>query len=88
MVETSYPACILHQDKIRVYRQTRRPLNRQNYIGEQRVVKGDTAVVFPCSMFNVSAVSDVFCFHYVSTSSIGSVHTVQSRCLGGRDSGE
>ena len=60
MLETSYPACILQQDKIRLYRQPRRSLNRLNYIGEQRVIKGDTAVVFPCSMFNVSSASDVF----------------------------
>ena len=50
-------------------------------------VQGDTAVVFPCSMFNVSSGSDGFCFHYVSTSSQGSVHTVQSRCLGAQQAG-
>ena len=87
MLETSYPACILQQDKIRLYRQPRRSLNRLNYIGEQRVIKGDTAVVFPCSMFNVSSASDVFCFHYVSTSSQGAVHTVQTRCVGAQDKG-
>ena len=87
VVETSYPACILQQDKIRLYRQPRRPLNRLTYIGEQRVIKGDTAVVFPCSMFNVSSLSDVFCFHYVSTSSQGSVHTVQKKCVGAEDRG-
>ena len=87
VVETSYPACILQSDKIRLYRQPSRPLNRLNYIGEQRVIKGDTAVVFPCSMFNSSSASDVFCFHYVSTSSQGSVHTVRTRCVGAEDKG-
>ena len=51
-------------------------------------LQGDSAVVFPCSMFNKSSANDVFCFRYVSTSIQGLVHTVASRCVGGRDNGQ
>ena len=43
--------------------------------------QGDKAVVFPCSMFNISSHNDVFCFYYISTSLDGSVNTVQTNCL-------
>ena len=39
MLETSYPACILDSDKIRLYRQANRVTSRAKYIGEQRVIK-------------------------------------------------
>ena len=47
------------------------------------LLQGDKAVVFPCSLFNVST-SDpdtVFCFRYVSVARDGAVNTVKTLCL-------
>ena len=47
------------------------------------MLQGDKAVVFPCSLFNVST-SDpdtVFCFRYVSVARDGAVNTVKTLCL-------
>merc|ERR1719282_428015 len=50
IVETDYPSCVLDRDKIRLYRQSTTSMTRPIYVGEQRVIRGDKAVVFPCSM--------------------------------------
>ena len=47
------------------------------------LLQGDKAVVFPCSLFNVST-SDpdtIFCFRYVSVARDGAVNTVKTLCL-------
>ena len=51
--------------------------------------QGDKAVVFPCSLFNVST-SDpdtIFCFKYISVARDGAVNTVNTRCLPVQETG-
>ena len=50
--------------------------------------QGDKAVVFPCSLFNISSQDDVFCFSYVSVPRDGSVNTVKTTCLPVQDPGK
>ena len=78
----NYPACILAKDKIRLYQETTsHGSGRVTYIGEQRVIPGDKAVIFPCSSFNKTTSGDMFCFYYVSTAVDGSVSTLRNACL-------
>jgi hypothetical protein len=82
VVEMNYPACILDNDKIRLYQETTsHRSDRRMYIGEQRVIPGDKAVIFPCSAFNNTISGDQFCFSYVSTAVDGSVATIRTACL-------
>ena len=81
VVEIDYPRCIGTQDKIRLYREPRRPgLGRARYLGEQRVVPGDKAVLFPCAQLNTTHDGFDFCFHYVSSSDTGQVSLVTDSC--------
>ena len=47
------------------------------------LLQGDKAVVFPCSLFNVSVSrpDTIFCFRYISVARDGAVNTVKSLCL-------
>ena len=81
VIEIDYPRCIGTQDKIRLYREPNRPgLGRAQYVGEERVVPGDKAVLFPCSLFNTTTLDYSFCFHYISTSDSGQVSLVTDSC--------
>ena len=80
VVELDYPHCIGTRDKVRLYLDPLKPgLGRAQYIGEQRVVPGDKAVLFPCSLFN-RTVGFTFCFHYISTAETGKVSLVTDSC--------
>ena len=83
VVEMNYPSCILDKDKIRLHRESLGygSNRRRTYIGEQRVIPGDKAVIFPCSAFNKSSSGDRFCFSYISTSMAGLVNTLRTECL-------
>ena len=66
----------------------------EKYLGEARVVTGDKAVVFPCSVFtqqkteddistqqkNKDDISAKYCYKYISTGSAGQVATVIDSC--------
>ena len=85
----NYPACILDMDKIRLHQETgHRGPGKRKYIGEQRVIPGDKAVIFPCSAFNKTSSDDMFCFSYVSTAGDGSVSTLLTTCLPYQDPGK
>ena len=89
VVEMNYPACILGKDKIRLYQEsTSYGTGRRTYLGEQRVIPGDKAVIFPCSAFNRTSSGDQFCFSYVSTAMDGTVATLRTVCLPRREHGE
>lgn len=47
------------------------------------LLQGDKAVVFPCSLFNVSTSEPdtIFCFRYISVARDGAVNTVKTLCL-------
>ena len=80
VLEIDYPHCIGTQDKIRLFQQPEHPgLGRAQYIGEQRVVPGDKAVLFPCSLFNQTQ-GFLPCFHYISTAHAGKVALVTDTC--------
>ena len=83
VLEVDYPACILAKDKIRLHKETSQHqlISKRTYLGEQRVIPGDKAVIFPCSAFNKSSEEDRFCFSYVSTARDGAVNTLKSLCL-------
>ena len=89
VVEMNYPTCILDMDKIRLYQErASHGSGRRTYIGEQRVIPGDKAVIFPCSVFNKTSSGDRFCFSYVSTAADGAVAVLKTQCLPHRDKGE
>ena len=89
VVEINYPTCILDKDKIRLYQETAsHGSDRRTYIGEQRVIPGDKAVIFPCSVFNKTSSGDRFCFSYVSTAVDGAVAVLRTECLPYKDKGE
>ena len=80
VLEVDYPHCIGVQDKVRFFQQPVHPgLGRPQYIAEQRVIPGDKAVLFPCSLFNQSE-GFTPCFHYISTAQSGKVALVTDSC--------
>ena len=89
VVEMNYPPCILDMNKIRLHQETgSHGTRRRTYIGEQRVIPGDKAVIFPCSVFNKTSSGDRFCFSYVSTAVDGAVAVLRTDCLPYKDKGE
>ena len=81
VVELDYPACIPARDKVRLYRAAGNGPGHGTYLGEQRVVPGDHAVVFPCNLLYNSSALDRHCFRYIATAAGGAVSTAAAECL-------
>ena len=68
----------------------------EKYLGEARVVTGDKAVVFACTVYTHSQTADnkneydtksLYCYKYISTGSGGQVATVINTCKPDSNSG-